>query len=171
MDFSHLLKLPTGVDDPTLWVLVVLVAFLGFLTALKVPQKLLGALDARADAIRDELESARRLREEAQEVLAAYQKRQREAEAEAKAIVEQARKEADALALETRRELADRLERRTAMAEAKIAQAEAEALANVRTMAADMAVAAARQVLSETVSATQHRQMIEASVEQLRTRL
>ena len=84
----------------TFWALVALVIFLGLMVYLKVPAMVLGALDKRADTIKKELEEARRLREEAQSLLAEYQRKAREAHEEAEGILDQARREAAALAAE-----------------------------------------------------------------------
>lgn len=87
--------------DPTFWVGIAFIVFIGILVYQGVPAMLNKALDARADAIRTELDEARRLREEARSILADYQRKHREAEDEAKAIVAQARREAEVLAEET----------------------------------------------------------------------
>lgn len=162
---------PAGWGDPNLWVLVALLAFLGLLLALKVPAKLAAALDNHANTIRTELEDAKRLREEAQELLGEYQRRQNEAEAEAAAIIDQARREADMMAETARKDFADRLARRTAMAEAKIAQAEASMLNDVRARAAELAVAAAADILGETVKSAQHKDLIDAGIADIKARL
>ncbi len=168
---SHLFHWPGDPQDPTTWVFLALITFLVLVVWLKLPQKLVKALDDRAEAIRAELDHARQLREEAQEVLAAYQRRQTEAEEEAKAIVDQARKEADLLAAEMRNELSERLERRSAMAEAKIAQAEADALASVRGKAANLAAEAAALVLREELPAASQRTLIENAIADVKERL
>lgn len=146
---EHLLHIPYGLSDPTTWVLVALLAFLGVLAYLGVPALLTKALDDRAAAVATELEEARRLREEAQEVLAGYQRRQRAAEQEAQAILERARREADAVAKAMREELTERLQRRAQMAERKIAQAEAEAESLVRQQATRLAAGAAAAVFKD----------------------
>ena len=87
------------------WVAVAFVVFLAILVYYKVPALIAKALDDRAEAIRKELDEARRLREEAQNLLADYQKKHRNVGQEAEAIVEQARREAEALAQETRASL------------------------------------------------------------------
>ena len=138
--------------DATFWALISLVIFLAVIVYLKVPGKIAEGLDKRADTIRDELDEARRLREEAQALLAEYQRKQREAEAEAEDIVREAKADAERLTAETNQALEEMIERRTKAAEAKIAQAEVQAVAEVRTMAADLAVAAAGRVLSEKVT-------------------
>jgi F-type H+-transporting ATPase subunit b len=167
MDFSHALHLPKGLDDPTFWVFVALVLFLAFVTWRGVWGMITKALDERAAKIAAELEDAKRMREEAQELLASYQRRQAEAEKEAEAIVAQARKEADRLAEEMRARLADQLKRRADMAERKIAQAEADAEAMVRGQAADLAVAAARTLLADTLDEDAHAKLFDAGLADL----
>ena len=54
----------------SLWTLIGLVLFLGLMVYIKVPGTIAKSLDERAGNIRDELEEARRLREEAQQLLA-----------------------------------------------------------------------------------------------------
>ncbi len=169
--FDKLLKLPHGWEDPTTWALIALAAFLGVLAYLGIPGMMARNLDQRAKSIADELEEARRLREEAQEVLAGYQRRQRAAEQEARDIVERARREADAMAAAMRQELTERLERRTAMAERKIAQAEAEAAAQVRNQAAALAAQAAQAVLADVVDAAGRDRLFDASVTEIASRL
>ena len=101
------------------------------LVYLKVPGMIAKALDARADKIRHELDEARRLREEAQQLLAEYQSKRKEAEQEAADIVAAAKREADLLLAEAHKKTEDYVTRRTAMAEQKIAQAEREAVNEV----------------------------------------
>lgn len=168
---SHILKLPSGFDDPTFWVIIGLIAFLGLLAYLKVPGLITKALDGRAQAIADELDEAKRLREEAQEMLAALQRQQRDAEKEAEAILEQARRDADQMTQDMRADMRVRLERREEMARQKIAQAEADAVAAVRTRATELAVAAAEELLREQVSGPAGDRLIDAGVSELATRL
>lgn len=164
MNISELLA------DPTFWAFVGLVIFFGVLLWQKVPGIIAKQLDGRADAIRTELEEARRLREEAQELLAGYQRKQREAEAEADAIVAQARKDAKAMRAEARKELSERLDRRTVMAEQRIAQAEAQATAEIRAMATDLAIDAATKLLGEKLSKKQISDQISSDLSVLEER-
>lgn len=140
-------------ETPEFWVAVAFVGFVGLLLYYKVPGMIGKALDERAEAIRKELDEARRLREDAQQLLADYQRKARGAEEEAQAIIVQARREAEVLAAETRQSLKETLERRTRLAEEKIARAEAQAVDEVRAKAVDSAVAAAEKVLKERVTA------------------
>jgi F-type H+-transporting ATPase subunit b len=136
--------------EPENWVAVCFVIFLGVLAYLGVHRKMLDALDHRSARIKAELDEARRLRDEAGKLLADYQKKQREAEQEAEAIVADAKAEAGRVAAEARVKMEEFVARRTKLAEAKIGQAEAQALADVRAAAADAAVTAAEKILRDT---------------------
>jgi F-type H+-transporting ATPase subunit b len=130
-----------------------------------------GALDKRAERIRNELEEAKRLREEAQALLAEYQKKRKEAEQEAAEIVEIAKREAVALADEAKRKTEDYVARRTTMAEQKIAQAERDAVSEVRARAVDLAVEAARKVLGDKTDSKADADLFKKSVEEVKARL
>lgn len=130
-----------------------------------------GALDKRADTIRKEIDDARRLREEAQALLADYQRRRNEAEAEAEGIVAEAKREAERMTVEANEALDDLIARRTAAAEAKIAQAEGQAIADVRAKATDLAVAAARSILEKTVPGKVGDELLSKSIDEVKTRL
>ena len=124
--------------EPEVWVLLAVVVFV--IGVWKPARRvILGGLDARATRIRDELESARRLREEAQEALAAFQKQQREAGAEAEAILTHARAEAERVAAQAARNLEETLERRQRLAKERIAHEEAKALSEIRAVTVDVA--------------------------------
>jgi F-type H+-transporting ATPase subunit b len=133
------------------WVAVAFFAFLGILAYVGAHKYILDALDERAARIKAELDDARRLKEEAQALLEEYQRKQGEAGREAAGIIEGAKAEAERLAEEAKAKSEEFLARRTKLAETKIAQAEAQAIADVRNAAADAAVAAAERVLTDTV--------------------
>jgi F-type H+-transporting ATPase subunit b len=156
---------------PEFWVAMSFLAFVGLIVYYGVPKLITGALDARADAIRKELDEARRLREEAQELLADYQRKSREAADEAKAIIDQARREAEALAAETRRGLKDQVERQTKMTQEKISRAEAQALSEVRSAAVDTALAAAEKILKGRVAGATGTSLIDDSIRDLKGKL
>jgi len=149
-------------------------SFTGFIALLLyfgVWGRLTKALDDRAEGIKTELEEARKLREEAQALLAQYQRKQRDAEEEAQEIVSQARHEAERLAAETKQKLDEQVTRRTALAEQKIAMAEAQAAKEVRDAATEVAVAAAAKVLAETSDDARQDALINQSLDQVRQRL
>jgi len=131
----------------TFYAFVALVIFLGLMVYLGVHKQILGALDKRGNKIAAELAEAVRIREEAQALLADYGRKSQEAEAEAQAIIASAKAEALHLTEETAKSLEELIARRTKTAEAKIAQAESQAIAAVRARAADIAISAAETVL------------------------
>lgn len=153
------------------WVLLGLIAFIGIVLYMRVPGMLAKSLDERGAGIAKELEEARRLREEAQQVLASYQRKQREAMKEAEDIVAQAKAEAEAMAAETRANLKAQVERRTQMAEQKIAQAETQAMNDVRAVAAEVAIEAARRLIAEKVDTSRDAEIIEKSIADLSSKL
>ena len=157
--------------DAEFWVAVAFVLFLGFLAYLGVHRKLLAALDHRSARIKAELDEARRLREEAQAVLAEYQRKRGEAEREAEGIIAAAREEAERLAADAKGKVEEFVSRRTAMAETKITQAEAQALADVRAAAAEAAVAAAERILSETAKGKVGDDLIAQGIRDLKAKL
>lgn len=157
--------------DATFWALVGLVIFLGLMVYVKVPKMIGKSLDDRATRIRDELEQARRLREEAQQLLAEYQRKRKEAEREAEEIVESARHEAEMLVREAKQKTEEYVARRTALAEQKIGQAERDAVNEVRARAVDIAVEAARSVLAAKVDSKADADLFKASVAELKARL
>jgi F-type H+-transporting ATPase subunit b len=153
------------------WVAVAFGVFVLILLYYRVPNLVAKSLDDRAEAIRRELDEARRLREEAQTLLADYQKRHRNVGQEADAIVDQARREAEAFAHETRVSLKDTLERRTKQAEDKIARAETQAVDEVRAAAIDVAMAAAERILREKTAGSSGASLIDQSIRDLKGRL
>jgi len=133
--------------DPEFWVLLAMVVFVAGVW--KPARKLIiGGLDSRATRIREELDAARNLREEAQRMLADYRQREREAVAEAEEILAHARAEAERIAALSARELEETLQRRRRLAEERIAQEEVKALAEIRAVTVDVAISAARQVIA-----------------------
>jgi F-type H+-transporting ATPase subunit b len=133
------------------WVAVAFFACLGILAYVGAHKYILDALDQRTARIKAELDDARRLKQEAQALLAEYERKKGEAEREAADIIAGAKAEAERLAVEAKAKSEEFLARRTKLAETKIAQAEAQAVADVRNAAAEAAVAAAERVLADTV--------------------
>jgi len=132
------------------WVSVAFFLFVALIVYMGAHRTILARLDGQRDRIKSELDEARRLREDAQALLADYHRKQREAEGEARAIIAGAQAEAERIAAETKAKMAELVSNRTALAQAKIAQAEVQALAEVRAAAAEAAVAAAARILAQT---------------------
>jgi F-type H+-transporting ATPase subunit b len=153
------------------WVAVAFLLFIAILVYAGAHKKLLEALDQRSARIKAELDEARRLRDEAEKLLAEYRRKQNEAEREAAAIVTEAKAEAERVAAEAKNKVEDFVARRTKMAEAKIGQAEAQALADVRAAAADAAVAAAEKILSQAAKGKVAEDLIARGIEDVKAKL
>lgn len=150
------------------WVALGFLLFLGLLVYLGVHRKVSESLDQRQARIKGELDEARRLKEEAQALLAEFQRKGREAEKEAEAIIAGAKAEAERIAGEAKAKMEDFVTRRTKMAEAKITQAEAQALADVRSAAADAAVTAAEKILSVAAKGEVAASLLKQGIEDVR---
>jgi F-type H+-transporting ATPase subunit b len=151
---------------PEFWVAIAFVIFMALVWK-KAATAIGSMLDARAEKIRAELDEAQRLREDAQATLAAYQKRQADALKESEAIVAHAREEAERIRAQSTTDLAGALKRRETQAMDRIAQAEAQAIAEVRNLTVDIAIAASRQLLSQGIQPAQADKLIEASIADL----
>ena len=158
-------------QDTSWWVLLPFLAVIALLWRLGVHKTVAKSLDERAKGIESELDAARSLREEAQDLLAKYQTRQREAETEAQGIIEQAKKDAKRMAEEMREKLDEQLQRRVAAAEQKIARAEAQAIAEVRSQTADVAVKAAEDIVRSRVDGQAQGALVDKAISDVRSRL
>lgn len=157
--------------DATFWALIALILFFGILLYNKVPGLLGSKLDARANTIKADIDDARRLREEAQELLAEYQRKKVEAENEARAIVDQAKREAEIYGEEARKKMAEQIERRTKLAEQKIAQAEAAAVKDVRAAASDLAIEAAASIIGKDLKGAKAASLVDNTIAGLKKQL
>lgn len=153
------------------WALVSLFIFIAIVVYYGVPGMIVRSLDGRADRIRKELDEARQLREEAQALLAEYQRKRREAEEEAEQIVSDAKSEAERMTEEANAKLEDMIARRTKAAEDKISQAENQAVAEVRARAADLAIAASERILTQKVKGPVADELLAKSMEDVKGRL
>lgn len=145
-------------------VAIAFAVFVGFLIYKGVPAILNKLLDKRADDIRAELEEAKRLREEAQEIFASYERRVQEVEAEAAEIVKQAKANAKEAAKEAKANLAEQMERRVQAGKDQIASAEAAVERQIRANAADIATKTAREVLLTALSAKSSSDLIDEAI-------
>ncbi len=157
-------------EDPTFWVAV---AFLSFvvLAARPVSRAIADALDARSNRIRAEIEEAQALREEAQKTVAEFQRKQRDALKEVEQILDHAKIEATRLRERAERDLETALGRREQAALDKIAQAEAQALQEVRDQAIDVALAATAKLISENLGPDRSGAMIDRAIRDLSGKL
>jgi F-type H+-transporting ATPase subunit b len=152
-------------------VLIGFVLFLAIIFYANVPSMIGGMLDKRAEGIKSELDEARALREEAQTLLASYERKQREVAEQSERIVAQARTDAESAAEAAKDELARSIERRLAAAEDQIASAEAKAVRAVSHRAVEVAVAAAGQIIATQMAAADANSLIDASIDEVTTRL
>ena len=156
--------------DNSFYALVALVIFLGLMVYFGLPKIVSNLLDKRIQQISDELASAKRLREEAAALLVEYEQKRLAAEAEAEGIVAAAKEEAERMTTAAQISLSEMIERRTKSVEDKIAQAEAQAVAEVRARSADVAIEAARLVLTEEMN-NKGGQMVDKAIADVGNRL
>jgi F-type H+-transporting ATPase subunit b len=151
-------------------VMLAFLLFVGLVLYAKVPGTLGKMLDKRSGNIRSDLDEARRLREEAQSVLASYERKAREVQGQADQIVAAAKRDAEATAVKAKEELQVSIARRLKAADEQIASAEAQALRDVRYRAVAVAVAAAGDVLAKQFSAKDRAALIDGSLAEIETR-
>jgi F-type H+-transporting ATPase subunit b len=153
------------------WVAVAFLVFVALAIYMGLHRSILDMLDQRSARIRAELDEALRLKEEAQKLLAEYRRKHEEAEREGEAIIASARTEAERVAAEAKTRMEEFVARRTRMADTKIAQAEAQAVADVRATAAEAAVAAAERILSESVKGKTAEDLIARGIRDVKAKL
>lgn len=152
-------------------VLIGFLLFLGVLVYFKVPTLLTGMLDKRAEGIRSELDEARALREEAQALLASYERKQRDVQEQADRIVAHARQEAELAAEQAKADMKKSIERRLAAAEGQLESAQQAAVREVKDKAAVVAIAAAREVIAKQMTAADAGRMIDDSIAEVGAKL
>jgi F-type H+-transporting ATPase subunit b len=157
--------------EPEFWVAVGFVILMGVFVYIGVHRTVLTALDHRSQRIKTELDDARRLKEDAAKLLAEYKARHATAEREAQDIITQAKAEAERIAAEAKSKMEDFVARRTKTAESKIALAEAQAIADVRSAAANAAVAAASTILSQSVKGDVADNLLAQGIAEVRAKL
>lgn len=156
--------------DNSFFALVGLVIFIGLLVYLGLPRIIGGMLDKQIAKIESELSEAKRLRQDAAALLVEYEQKRIAAEKDAQDIIASAQEEANRLTVEAKASLEDLVARRTKAVEDKIAQAESQAIAEVRARSADLAVEAARVVLSDEMNRNGGK-IIDAAIADVRAKL
>lgn len=152
-------------------VLIAFLVFIGILLYFRVPSIIGGLLDKRAAAIRAELDEARSLREEAQALLASYERKQKDVQAQSDRIVEAAREEALRAAAAAKEEIRASVARRIASAEEQIASAEAAAVRDVKDRAVVVAVAAAQDLIAAQMTAARGNKLIDDAISVVEAKL
>ena len=148
-----------------------LAVFIGILFYFKVPSLLGGMLDSRATGISTEIEEARKLREDAQTLLASYERKQKEVQEQADRIVASAKQEANEAAEQARADLEVSVQRRLAAAEEQIESAQASAVKEVRDQAVLIAIAASRDIIGKQMTATDGNKLIDDGIAQVDAKL
>lgn len=157
-------------QSPEFWVAIAFVIFAVF-AVWKIRVPLLAALDDRAARIKQELDEAQRLREEAQHLLAEHKRKQRAVEQEIEEMLEHAKAESKRASEQAGFDLEAALRRREQQATDRIAQAEAEAVSAVRDLAVDIAVEATRKLLADNLDQAKAAELIDAAVKDLGDKL
>ncbi len=157
--------------DESFFVALSFVTVIGAFLYLKLPQRLLSALDTKSAEIADALEQARKLREDAEALLADYEARRKSAEQQAEEIVTEARATAERLVEEAHVAMQAQFERRTQQAESKIARAEEQLVGEVRAAITRLAVDPAAHLIETGMSAQQANSLIEQNISELKDRL
>ena len=157
--------------DPTFWVAIAFLLFLGVLIFFKLPKSISDTLDARAVKIKNDLDEAEALLKKAQDLLATYQKKQRDAADETAAIKARAKEEAQRLLVEGESRLASQLQRREILVIERIKQAELKALDDLKTKTADIAMDATKGVLATMISQSKSDEMLDNAISELSKRL
>ncbi len=152
-------------------VAIAFVLFVAILLKAKVPAKLGGLLDARAVAIKAELDEARSLREEAKTILASYERKQKEVQEQSERIVANAKEEAMTAAAQAKEDLKVSIARRVAAAEERIASAQAGAVREVREKAVEIAVSVAGEVLAKQMTADVAAASIDDAIAQVEAKM
>jgi F-type H+-transporting ATPase subunit b len=153
------------------WVAVAFLLLMGVFGYFGVHRTILQALDHRRDRIKKELDDARRLKEEATKLVAEYRARRASAEREAQEIITNAKADAERIASEAKAKMEDFVARRTKTAESKIAQAETQAIADVRAAAAEAAVTAASSIMTQSVKGSVADGLIAKGIQDVRNKL
>jgi len=153
-------------QDSSFWVSAAIIVTVGALYP-KAARAITAKLDSRAEAIREQIEEARKLREEAQSVLAEYQRKQRSAAEEAEQIVEAAKREAARIREQMEADLERTIERRKQQALDRIAQTEAQAVEEVRNLAVDVALAATEKLIQSELSQEHAAKLVDDSIKDL----
>ncbi|MFQ5972452.1 MAG: F0F1 ATP synthase subunit B [Alphaproteobacteria bacterium] len=162
--------MPHFLEEAESWVAIAFVIFV-LATFRPISRAIAGMLDSRSARIKEELDEAQRLREEAQHTLAEFKRKQRDVAKEAEEILDQAREEAEQIRAKAKEDLDHAMKRREELAMGRIAQAEAEATREVRERAVDIAVTAAGQVLQKRLEGEAGEKLIDDAIKDLSSKL
>ncbi len=160
-----------SLNDTNFVVLIAFLIFIGVLLYFKVPKMIGGMLDQRAESIKAEIEEARALREEAQTLLASFERKHKEVEGHAAEIIEHAKKEAELAAEAAKEDLKNSIARRLQAAEEQIKSAETAAVKEVQDKAVNVAISAARDVIAKNMTAAEAGKLIDSAISEVGDKL
>lgn len=161
----------TFLTDPATWVSLAITVFFILIIWKKIPAIFAKMLDDRAVEIEEQLENAKNLREEAANLLAKYERDQRDAEKQAEDMIANAEAEVKLMISDSKAQMEEATKRRTEVAEQKIAQAEASALKEIRSLTVQVATTAARDLIAANLKKADHEALIKSSTEKLDEKL
>lgn len=161
----------TFLTDPATWVSLAITVFFILIIWKKVPAIFAKMLDDRANEIEEQLENAKNLREEAASLLAKYERDQRDAEKQAADMIANAEAEVKLMVYDSKAQMEEATKRRSEVAEQKIAQAEASALKEIRSLTVQVATNAARDLIEANLKKADHEALIKSSTEKLDEKL
>lgn len=161
----------TFLTDPATWVSLAITVFFILIIWKKVPAIFAKMLDDRANEIEEQLENAKNLREEAASLLAKYERDQRDAEKQAADMIANAESEVKLMVSDSKAQIEEATKRRSEVAEQKIAQAEASALKEIRSLTVQVATNAARDLIEANLKKADHEALIKSSTEKLDEKL
>jgi F-type H+-transporting ATPase subunit b len=153
--------------DPGGWIALAMLAVFALLIWKKVPGAIAGALDAKIKLIRDQLAEAEELRKEAEALKAEYEKKAKGVDKDRKALLERAKHEAEEIVAKAKTDAAALIERRTRMAEDKIAAEERAAVEQLRAAAAEAATKAAAKLIAERHDAKTDAKLVDQAIKEI----
>ncbi len=168
---EHVTPSVFGIFNATVFVSLSMLVVIGLVLWKKVPAAIGASLDKKIADIREQLDEAKKLREESEELRAKYESRLRAADDEAAEILAQAESEAELVVADAKKATTDLIARRKKMAEDKIAAAERSAIADVRAKAAGAATIAAQNLIAAKHDAAADKSMIDKTISDLGTKL
>ena len=157
--------------DAHFWVGIAFVVFAAVLVMAGVHKFAWKALGDAGDKVRAQLDEANQLREEAQALLARIQADRETSEKLAAEIMANAKDQAKRMEAEAQERLAEQIERRGQLAERRIATAEAQATAEVKAAAGELAAQMAESVLTARLVGAKTDPLIDAAIGQMAGKL
>lgn len=158
-------------EDPTFWVAIAFLVFMGGVLYAKVHLQLAASLDDKAASIKAQLDEALNLRKDAEKFLADYQRKQRESQKLAETIISDAEVAAESLKAQAKKDIAELIERRERLSKEKLAQAELFAVKEVKNAAVTAAVAAAKELLAEGLKGKSGEALVKSSIDEVGSKL